>query len=207
VNAELKARVVAAIRELDYTPSLAARQLSSKKSRLLCMIVYGYSESSYFSRVVSAAANECRRHGYHLITETFDPRETAEQIIHRISSNLRPDGIILLPPLANDVHMVSAIEGKGTPLARLAVSEGLYGAAIGAPEHNISTRLVSHLVDRGHRRIGFVAPRQQNKRATERTAGYREALNDGLGCPLQFQGAAPTLTTNSRSTAAIAGRS
>lgn len=178
VNAAMRDRVQRAVEALNYTPNLAARQLSSRKSYLICMLVYGFSGSSYFPRLIVSAANECRKHGYHLISETFDSGESKEDVIQRITSNLRPDGIILPPPLCDDDRLIAAIEQQGTSLVRLAGTGTTYGRSIEVHARLASRQLVNHLIELGHRRIALIAAPANHRAAVERIEGYHDALSD-----------------------------
>ncbi len=175
VRPVLRERVVAAMAALDYRPNLAARQLAANRSFLISLVMQSRS-LSYLSEVIVAAAAECRQHGYHLISETFEEAEGAETVVGRVLGRLRPDGIILTPPPANDPNMLAAIERTGTPLVRLAgIGEG-YGTVVAARERGIAAEVVRHLLGAGRRRIGLIAPPEQHLAAQERVLGYRDAL-------------------------------
>ena len=177
VRPALRERVLAAMQHLDYRPNLAARQLAANRSFLISLLIYGTS-SSYASNLIVAAASECRRHGYHLVSETFDESETGEDVVRRVTTNLRPDGIILPPPLCNDDRILAAIERGGTPLVRLAGTGDHYGQLVEVHDRAVSHDLVAHLISLGHRRIAFVTPAPGHGAAAERTLGYRDALHD-----------------------------
>lgn len=176
VRPALREQVLAAIGKLDYRPNLAARQLAANRSFLISLVMYG-GANSYFSYIALAAATECRLHGHHLVSETFEEGETGEQVIRRVTSHLRPDGIILAPPLCDDPAIVAAVERTGTPLVRLAGTGELYGTVVHVHEDAVSTALVTHLIGLGHRRIGLIAPPTEGHGAAQgRVAGYRAAL-------------------------------
>lgn len=175
VRPHLRERVLNAAAALQYRPNLAARQLAAKRSFLISLIVAN-TPVSYFSRMIVEAASECRQHNYHLVSDIYLPDEPGEEVIERVTSRLRPDGIILLPPLCNDAAVIAAIERLGTPLVRLAgISEG-YGYSIQVEERAVSRDLVAHLISLGHRRIGLIGPPADHQAAQERTLGYRDAL-------------------------------
>ncbi len=175
VRPALRERVMEAVAALDYKPNLAARQLAANRSFLISLIINAVNVS-YSSQIVVAAAEECRRHGYHLVSEAFGPGETGREVVERVTARLRPDGIILAPPLCNDGDMVAAVERSGTPLARLAGTGDLYGTAIAVHEAPIAQAMVRHLIDLGHRRIAMIAPPVDHGAAQERVTGYRAAL-------------------------------
>lgn len=175
VRPALRERVLRAIGELDYKPNLAARQLAASRSFLISLIMHG-TTISYYSEILVAAATECRRLGYHLVPETFDESESGLQVVERVLSQLRPDGMILAPPMCDDPAIVAAVERAGAPLARLAGTGDLYGAIVPVHEREPARLVVEHLIGLGHRRIGLIAPPLFHHAAQARVEGYREAL-------------------------------
>jgi len=126
VRPAMKDRVMKAIDELGYRPNLAARQLAASRSFLITFILSDVF-SSYQTSMLVAASTECRLRNYHLVVEVRDQDETAERLVERVTANLRPDGIMLVPPLSNDAAIVRAIESKGTRLVRVASTLSGYG--------------------------------------------------------------------------------
>jgi LacI family transcriptional regulator len=177
VRPALREQVMRAVAELGYRPNLAARQLAANRSFLIAFIMRDITVS-YYSQIVVAAATECRRHGYHLVSETFDESETGKVVVERVVAHLRPDGIILAPPLCNDYEVLAAVERTGVPLARIAGATNGYGAAVTVHEGGASRDLVRHLIALGHRRIALIAPPEGHGAAQERRTGYREALDE-----------------------------
>ena len=176
VRPALREKVLKAVEELGYRPNLAARQLAGNRSFLISLIMTD-AMTSYSWQIVSAAAAECRRFGYHLVSEIVRADENGEDVIRRVLAHNRPDGIIVPAPMCNDERIVSAIESSGTPLVRLAGTGTGYGHAIVVHEREVSARLVDHLIALGHRRIGLIAPPDERGAAYERVLGYRDALD------------------------------
>jgi LacI family transcriptional regulator len=175
VRPALREKVLKAVEELGYRPNLAARQLAGNRSFLISLVMIDI-PNSYSSQIVMAAAAECRRFGYHLVSETVPEDETGEDVVRRVLANSRPDGIILPPPMCNEEHIVAAIKSSGTPLVRMAGTGDTYGHAVSVHERDVSERLVRHLIELGHRRIALIAPPDNHGAAHERVLGYRDAL-------------------------------
>lgn len=173
----MKARVEAAARELGYRPNLAARQLAGHKSFI---IAYPFNNPSpaYITEVMMGAAAACRDRGYHLVSEPVEADESAEAVIERLISTLRPDGVIVTPPLSDDPEFLALMERHGVPLIRIAGQAEGYGRPIQIDERGISAEMVRHLVSIGHRRIGFVRPHPDHLAAQSRTDGYLDGLAD-----------------------------
>jgi LacI family transcriptional regulator len=182
VRPALKERVLAAVEALSYKPHFAARQLAGTRSFVIAQLTLEFN-ASYYAHIALAAASECRKLGYHLVSETVPIGEALPDAVARVTARLRPDGIILPPPLCDDPKLISLIRTENIPLVRFASSSEGYGTAICAPETEAAKALVRHLLDLGHRRIGFIAPPSGHSSAGGRRAGYEAALREA-GLPL-----------------------
>ncbi|BBC71002.1 LacI family transcriptional regulator [Altererythrobacter sp. B11] len=177
VRPALQAKVKEAVEALGYRPNLAARQLAGQRSFI---IAYPFNNPSpaYITEVLMGAARACRDKGYHLVSEPIDLGEEALEMIERLVRTLRPDGMILTPPLCDMARVVEHVERLKVPLVRIAGGLDLYGEAIQMDDRAISREMVAHLVQQGHRRIGFVLPHPDHAMAQSRYRGYLDGLGD-----------------------------
>lgn len=182
VSVAVRARVFQVIGDLKYRPNLAAKRLSSKRSRVIALVVPSV-ESSYIMGLIIEVARQCRRLGYHLVTETVDVDADPAPFPAGLHASFRPDGIIVAPPFADHEAMLAAFEAAELPLVRI---EGLrpgYGLVIRPSGVETSQELVNHLLMLGHRRIGMIAPPDIKGAPEERILGYRRAL-EAAGLPV-----------------------
>jgi LacI family transcriptional regulator len=175
VRPAIQERVKAAVAALGYRPNLAARQLAGNRSFI---IGYPFNNPSaaYITDVLMGAATACRDRGYHLVSEPVNIDEHALQIIERLITALRPDGLFLTPPLSDMQEVTDLVAAYRIPLVRIAGVPGAYGKTIAVNDHRVSQDLVLHLVDEGHRRIGFIRPHPDHALAQARFTGYLAAL-------------------------------
>ena len=96
VSPELRARVLAAVKELRYAPSLAARNLRHGRSELLGIVVSDLS-NPFFSRVVCATEAAVADWGYSLVVFNSDEKPDAEKRILNRVRMLSCEGVILVP--------------------------------------------------------------------------------------------------------------
>lgn len=182
VRPVLKERVVAAVTALGYRPNLAARQLAGNRSFI---IGYPFNNPSpaYITDVLMGAADACRDRGYHLVSEPIDFAANAPELIERLIITLRPDGLVLIPPLGDMPEIVDLIARMAVPLVRIAGVPMDYGTCIAVDELAAASQMVEHLVQRGHRRIGFIKPHPAHELAQARLKGYLIGL-EVAGLPL-----------------------
>ncbi len=177
VRPQLRDRVLEAVSALDYRPNLAARQLAANRSRLILLICNSFG-ASYVTRVLIAASAQCREQDYHLVSEPVDPQSKPSAAIERSIARLRPEGVILTPPLADNASVLRAVAATGTPLVRISGTTPGHGSCINVDERAAARELVQHLIEElGHTRIGFVGPRPLHYAAEGRAHGYRDALD------------------------------
>lgn len=176
VSAELRERVQAAVRELGYRPNQSARRLAGGRS---FMIAYLYSNPApgYISGIQSGAAARCRELGYHLVVEPISPGgEERFDVLDRLVAALRPDGVLLVPPLSDDAAMLARLAELRLPCARIAGSVVGAGFNIHTPERAAGRMVADHLIAHGHRRIGIITPPAKHRSALRRVEGFRDGL-------------------------------
>lgn len=170
VSARTIEHVQGVIDELGYESSLVARSLRSQQTNVVAILV---SDIEPFSaELLKGAARALQDTGYELIVYSggTSGREGWERrSMSRLSGTLA-DGIILVTPTVVEVtanQPVVAVDphvgGSSLPTV---TSQNLEGA-------RAATR---HLIELGHRRIGFLAGRSDLESARRREAGYRDAL-------------------------------
>lgn len=176
VSTELRERVQTAIRDLGYRPNQSARRLAGGRS---FMIAYLYSNPApgYISGIQSGAAARCRELGYHLVVEPISPGgEERFDVLDRLVAALRPDGVLLVPPLSDDEALLTRLADLRLPCARIAGSVVGAGFNIHTPERAAGRMVADHLIAHGHRRIGIITPPPKHRSAQRRVEGFRDGL-------------------------------
>ena len=180
-----RARVEAAIAELDYSPNQAARDLASARAHLICLLyddpsLYRLPSAGYIIRMQEGVLRVCRRHGYELLIhpcsyQGADVEEDLKALIRRA----RPAGIVLAAPLSSVQRIVRTITATGTPLVRM--SPGLQrvsGRVVATNDREYSAEMTRYLVSRGHRNIAFICGHPDHKAVGLRFLGYQDGLKD-----------------------------
>lgn len=156
VSPDLRSRVLAAIKELNYSPSLAARSLKRGRSQLIALVVADLA-NPFFSRVVWAAEAAVAAWGYSLVVFNSDEKPEAEQRILSRIRMLSCDGVLLVPVGDSTRHLKRASDSKPIPMVlfgRTVVDDGSDSVTI----DNIAAgrQATEYLLDLGHRRIGSI---------------------------------------------------
>ena len=177
VTRATRAKVLAAIRELDYRPNSAARALATRRSQTLGVVSFAstlYGPASMLDGLEQAA----RSAGYFVCVaslRSLDARSVQEAVDRLRDQGV--EGIAIIAPqtsAAGGVAEVSSVVpvvmvGTGAPSAvpRIAVDNSAGAAA--------ATR---HLLDLGHRTVHHVAGPAGWLESRERQAGWRRVLEE-----------------------------
>ncbi|MBB4328057.1 LacI family transcriptional regulator [Rhizobium leguminosarum] len=167
---ELRARVTAIIKDLGYTPDPSARSMRGKVSRLIGIVIPDLT-NPFFAELVQSAEQAAANHGYNIIVMTsFDHAAKEADRIKQLTSR-KVDGIMLVP--SNDFHTLKL--PKGLPI--VVVDRLMPGYSGIAADHRNGVRLgVEHLLQLGHRRIGFISGPGHSVPANDRLRGYLDAI-------------------------------
>ncbi|OQW60427.1 MAG: LacI family transcriptional regulator [Proteobacteria bacterium HN_bin10] len=178
VRPALQQRVMQAAEQLAYTPNQAARRLAGNKSFLIALM-YNNPSPSYVAGIQEGAARRCRALGYHLIVEPLEREQDNDPLpVNVMLRTLAPDGVVLIPPLSDDLSLLEQLARFQTPVVRIAGYKDGPGAILATPEREAGRMAVAHFVARGHRRIAMVAPPASHRAAAERLLGYQDAMAD-----------------------------
>ncbi|NEI22017.1 substrate-binding domain-containing protein [Rhizobium leguminosarum] len=175
VTKELRARVTAIIKDLGYTPDPSARSMRGKVSRLIGIVIPDLT-NPFFAELVQSAEQAAANHGYNIIVMTsFDHAAKEADRIKQLTSR-KVDGIMLVP--SNDFHTLKL--PKGLPI--VVVDRLMPGYSGIAADHRNGVRLgVEHLLQLGHRRIGFISGPGHSVPANDRLRGYLDAIEQADG--------------------------
>lgn len=177
VRADTRAQVEAAIRDLDYTPSPAARSLAGS-SPCRIGLLYDNPSTGYLSEFLIGALDASSRTGAQLIVEKCTDTQPAEAALNKLLK-IGVDGLILPPPLCESPEMHRLIRASGT--ATVAVAPGRPQAdmaAIRIDNEGAARELTEHLLKLGHRRFGFIKGHPNQTVSAQRLKGFLSALKD-----------------------------
>jgi LacI family transcriptional regulator len=171
-------KVMDAIRATGFMPNTIARSLKRAETRTLGLAI-GDISNPYFTAVVHALEAAAVKAGYTIILTDIgeDPdRETAA--LHALIGR-RVDGLFLSPSAAGGAEAIAHAKRNNVPVIqidRVADRDCDFVVARNRPDMR---RLVRHLIDRGHKRIGMLSGLAGLSSTKERIAGYQLGLKDG----------------------------
>ncbi|CAN5256509.1 LacI family DNA-binding transcriptional regulator [soil metagenome] len=177
VRPEVRAMVQRVVAELDYRPNAFARSLSSSRSYLLGLFIDD-PVSGYAADVQMGALIRCRARSYHLVVEPVDVGVTDWQAeIAGSIGALRLDGAIIVPPICDEPALLDIFDAAGLPFVRIA-PRGQFSRSglVQMDDQAAAHQMTQHLLDLGHRRIGFIKGDPTHSASAKRFQGFLAAM-------------------------------
>lgn len=179
VSEENRTKITEAAQRLGYVPSPSAVGLASGQTRTVAVIV-PHVARWFFGEVVQGAEEVLRRADYDLLLYNLAGEQAARHRVFQTGLLSKRVDAVLVLGLRPTAEEQARLAGLGRPVAIVgAVASGLFSVSI--DDEEAARVATSHLVDLGHRRIGyiggsldtldFVAP-------SARLAGYRAVLRE-----------------------------
>lgn len=180
VAADRRARVMDAVRLLNYTPNEVARGLKRRASPAIGLVVPELS-NPYFAQIAEGVerAASARDALIVLCAPEAIGEDEAESLNSRLLRSQRLSGIIYLSGAATLPHSLLDLTRLG-PI--VLVDEELPGfdlPAVVADNRRGAREIATHVLDMGHRRVAVVGGPERLWTAVQRLAGYREAFAAG----------------------------
>jgi LacI family transcriptional regulator len=182
VRTETRDRVLEAAAALHYRPSVSARSLAGARSYLIALF-FDNPSPAYVSDVQRGAVARCREAGYHLVVEPIDSAgPDAPDLVRATMSTLRPDGAILSPPVCDRPLVLDALSEMRAPYVRIAPDTQLDRAPyVWMDDRMAAYEMTAHLLQLGHRDIGFIIGHPDHGASHLRLEGFTRAMLD-QGC-------------------------
>ena len=181
VHADTRARVQEAVAALNYRPQLSARSLAGARSFLIGLLYYDPS-AAFVADVQQGATRGCRESGRHLVVESMQTNGVdVHAQIEAMLAALRPDGMILTPPLCDNPAILEVLRANRTPCVLISPAGDGHGMArVHMDDALAAEELTNLLISLGHTAIAFIEGDQSA--SLRRRHGYERALKaHGIG--------------------------
>jgi len=167
-------RVLERVKELNYTPNLAARALVTGRSNLVGLVVPDLLHT-FFAEIAKSLSNALLRKDYHLIVATSDEDpELEERTVNRLLGR-KLDALIVASACTTS-QMFKRIQDQGLPLVLIDRSfHGLNTNYVGADDEMIGALATKHLIEIGCKRIAHLRG-PETSAGIGRLKGYLKTL-------------------------------
>ena len=176
VSAALRDRVDAAISELAYVPDVAASRLASARTHTIGVIVSSLT-NGVFADYLRALHDTLLPAGFQVAV--FSSRYSADEEEKVIATLIgqHPEAIIIAG-IDQTPHARRLLERSGVPVVQtFELTDDPIDINVGLSQRQGGYEATRFLIDRGLRRIGYIAARL-DARAHARMAGYNRAMEE-----------------------------
>jgi LacI family transcriptional regulator len=178
VRTETRQRVEAAMAALAFSPSMAARTLAGGRSFQIALL-YDNHSPFYIHQIQDGVWARCREEGVRMLAQPVDvAAETLAAEVGGLIDQTHVDGIILSSPVTDSPVVLAELERRGIPFVR--ISPGTNHAitsSVFMDDAQAADDMTTHLINGGHRRIGFIIGHPNHMASDQRHFGYRRALD------------------------------
>ena len=182
VSPALRARVEAAIAETGYMPNTVARNLRSRRTDTIALLLPDMT-NPFFTTLANGVETAARAAGISMILANSDERAEEEERLVKVILQHQVDGLLLVP--ADD----------GSTTVRLCRDHGVHAVIVDRRPVDSGTDVVradaeggahdlgSLLAALGHRHMAVLTGPESVPTAMDRVAGFRRAVVDDAGLP------------------------
>jgi len=170
-------RVLDVVERLGYRPSGIARGLATQRTGTLGLVVLDVA-NPFFADVARGAEERAYAEGYNVFLCNTDEDPQREMAVLGSLEEKRVDGLVLCSSRLGESELRAALVRYP---AVVLVNRRLGGDGAGAVlvDDEAGARMATrHLLQAGHRAVGFLAGPRTSYSGRERAKGYRTALSD-----------------------------
>lgn len=180
VRKETKEKVLKVVKEYNYTPNIAARNLSLQSSLDNIGLFLPDVDNPFFSAVMKGVTKTADKYRYNTLLFNTDESPEREHRFLQIVREQNLKGIIMIPLSENDPETrdyLTALDQIGVPVVLLDRRlEGVNLDGVFTEDKSDSFQAVQALIDSGHTRIATIAGPQRSTPGHDRLLGYTRAL-------------------------------
>jgi LacI family transcriptional regulator len=183
ISAPTRERVLAAIESLGYRRDETARNLRLGRSAGLIGLVVTNLANPFYSQLALGAGDAADQRGMNvLLANTGEDLERERRVVGDLLSR-RVDGIIVAPAGEEHEHL-SPAKLHGVPVVFVGrPANGIETDCVLVDDFGGTREATTHLIRRGHKRIGFLGLPPSAWTGAARYRGFRAAL-DEAGLPV-----------------------
>jgi len=173
ISPQTRERVLRLAAEMGYRPSGIARSLATQRTHNLGLVVPD-NANPFFSEVARGAEQVAHMAGYNVFLCNSDEDGERELAVLASLEEKRVDGVVLCSPRLDDDKLGALVMRHPTAVL---VNRRLDGVAAVLVDDEVGGRMATeHLLQAGHRAVGFLAGPSTSHSGRRRGEGYRAAL-------------------------------
>jgi LacI family transcriptional regulator len=174
ISEPTRARVVAAMQELSYEPSAAARAMRTNVTKTVGLLIPNI-VCPVFSGLMAGAEEVLSENGYLLFAFTADSSPQREVAFLQAARQRQMDGLIVSLYDEASTDTLKSLRTVGVPLVIVDRDVAVDGDRIDIEHASPMRSVMEHLITLGHRRIAIIGA-HRNRPGRIRVRVFREAM-------------------------------
>jgi LacI family transcriptional regulator len=177
ISIATKNRVIAKANELNYQVNPLASSFRKQKTKTIALIIPEV-VNDFFGPVINGIESIAHEKGYHVLIYMTHEDMQKEIAIFKLLQNGRVDGIMLsISEQTSDTSHLKELQKNGIPLILFdRITEQIDVTTVTTDNMVGGMKATEHLIERGCKRIAFLAISKTLSVSTGRMNGYQEAL-------------------------------
>jgi len=175
VASDRRARVLAAVRELRYTPNEAARRLKRRSALAIGLFVPDL-VNQFFALLTQGVERAASERDVLVVLSASEGNDETESRNARLLRSQRVDGVIFLSGTAASTSSLLELTSLGPVVLVDERRPGLDLPAVLSDGRRGAREIARHVLEQGHERVAVIAGPASSWTAEQRLAGYREAF-------------------------------
>jgi LacI family transcriptional regulator len=178
ISQAMKKKIGITARKMGYVPNLIARQLNSRRTFTIGIVIPDL-ENSFFSYIVDSMIDYATEHNYYVILTVSREKENIEKQNIENLIGMRVDGLLVcLSQETTETHVFTTVEKMNIPLVffdrafdNLKFSRVVFNDKVGA------VNILNRIINEGYTKIAHFAGYSKTNIGKERYEGFLEALS------------------------------
>ncbi|WBL14665.1 LacI family DNA-binding transcriptional regulator [Sutcliffiella sp. NC1] len=169
ISKETREKVIQAAQKIGYRPNANAKNLKKNKSEVIGFFLSGFT-GPFFNEILEGVQDVVIKNGYEMVVCASDQK-------HRLLVESYVDGAIILNFHLGD-QIIEDLANEKLPIVTLdrEIENKFIKNVI--LQNKVGMDLaVNHLVNKGHKRIGFIGGHTNSYDGEKRLEGFRESLS------------------------------
>lgn len=176
VSHETKKKVLAAIKDLSYSPNLLGRNLRRNETKRILVLLNTIS-NEFYSRILKGIEKKALENGYTvMICMTHGSDKLEERYVQMIKTRL-VDGAIFLTTEQNGEILQSGLEGLNVVQA-CEPTKNFITPTVCINNEKAAYEATTYLIEMGHKDIAFFGAMGIYQSSSDREKGYKRAMKD-----------------------------
>ncbi|HEY8458272.1 MAG TPA: LacI family DNA-binding transcriptional regulator [Actinopolymorphaceae bacterium] len=167
-------KVLAAMRELNFVPSQAARMLGGARNRSIGLVVHDVG-NPFFAEVAHGVEDAASPLEYIITLTSTRADDQRQQASLRLLLAQHVSGVLLTPTVSG-TDGLRQLREEGVPAVLLDYEGGVDECSVAVDDVRGGMIATRHLLDRGHRSLAFVGGPRRVRQHADRLKGMRNAL-------------------------------